>query len=79
MPPLFWRIEAVLERGGSISLTCLRLYRTLDQYGIPTFCLSYRDVEELLFVRGILVTYEAMWSAWCGVTRGCDPIPPVPP
>jgi hypothetical protein len=24
------------------------------------FCLSYRDVEELLFVRGILVTYEAI-------------------
>jgi putative transposase len=24
------------------------------------FCLSYRDVEELLFVRGIVVTYEAI-------------------
>jgi putative transposase len=24
------------------------------------FCLSYRDVEELLFVRGIMVTYEAI-------------------
>jgi hypothetical protein len=24
------------------------------------FCLSYRDVEELLFSRGILVTYEAI-------------------
>jgi putative transposase len=24
------------------------------------FCLSYRDVEELLFARGILVTYEAI-------------------
>jgi putative transposase len=24
------------------------------------FCLSYRDVEELLFVRGIIVTYEAI-------------------
>jgi hypothetical protein len=28
------------------------------------FCLSYRDVEELLFVRGILVTYEAI-RKWC--------------
>jgi putative transposase len=28
------------------------------------FCLSYRDVEELLFVRGIMVTYEAM-RRWC--------------
>ena len=24
------------------------------------FCLSYRDVEELLFTRGVLVTYEAI-------------------
>jgi putative transposase len=24
------------------------------------FCLSYRDVEELLFARGIIVTYEAI-------------------
>ena len=24
------------------------------------FCLSYRDVEELLFVRGIMVTSEAI-------------------
>jgi putative transposase len=24
------------------------------------FCLSYRDVEELLFARGVTVTYEAM-------------------
>jgi putative transposase len=28
------------------------------------FCLSYRDVEELLFVRGVMVTYEAIWK-WC--------------
>src|SRR5215475_15877002 len=28
------------------------------------FCLSYRDVEELLFARGILVTYEAV-RQWC--------------
>jgi putative transposase len=28
------------------------------------FCLSYRDVEELLFVRGIAVTYEAI-RKWC--------------
>jgi putative transposase len=28
------------------------------------FCLSYRDVEELLFARGITVTYEAIWK-WC--------------
>jgi putative transposase len=28
------------------------------------FCLSYRDVEELLLVRGILVTYEAI-RKWC--------------
>ncbi len=24
------------------------------------FCLSYRDVDELLFARGIIVTYEAI-------------------
>jgi hypothetical protein len=24
------------------------------------FCLSYRDIEELLFARGIIVTYEAI-------------------
>jgi putative transposase len=28
------------------------------------FCLSYRDVEELLFARGVLVTYEAI-RQWC--------------
>jgi hypothetical protein len=28
------------------------------------FCLSYRDVEELLFVRGVLVSYEAI-RQWC--------------
>jgi putative transposase len=28
------------------------------------FCLSYRDVEELLFTRGIVVTYEAI-RKWC--------------
>jgi putative transposase len=28
------------------------------------FCLSYRDVEELLFARGIIVTYEAI-RQWC--------------
>jgi putative transposase len=28
------------------------------------FCLSYRDVEELLFVRGVIVSYEAV-RKWC--------------
>jgi putative transposase len=28
------------------------------------FCLSYRDVEELLFARGIIVTYETI-REWC--------------
>jgi putative transposase len=28
------------------------------------FCLSYRDVEELLFVRGVTVSYEAIRN-WC--------------
>jgi putative transposase len=28
------------------------------------FCLSYRDVEELLFVRGLIVSYEAI-RKWC--------------
>jgi putative transposase len=28
------------------------------------FCLSYRDVEELLFARGVLVTYETI-RQWC--------------
>ena len=28
------------------------------------FCLSYRDVEELLFDRGVIVTYEAI-RKWC--------------
>jgi len=28
------------------------------------FCLSYRDVEELLFARGVLVTYETI-RKWC--------------
>src|SRR5882762_8650210 len=28
------------------------------------FCLSFRDVEELLFERGVVVTYEAIRN-WC--------------
>jgi len=28
------------------------------------FCLSYRDVKELLFVRGVIVSYEAI-RQWC--------------
>ena len=32
------------------------------------FCLSYRDVEELLFARGIMVTYEAI-RQWCRKCR----------
>lgn len=28
------------------------------------FCLSYRDVEELFFARGVIVTYEAI-RKWC--------------
>jgi transposase-like protein len=28
------------------------------------FCLNYRDVEELLFVRGVIVSYEAI-RKWC--------------
>jgi putative transposase len=28
------------------------------------FCLSYRDVEELLFVRGVIISYEAI-RKWC--------------
>src|SRR5215211_7566551 len=28
------------------------------------FCLSFRDVEELLFARGVIVTYEAI-RKWC--------------
>jgi hypothetical protein len=28
------------------------------------FCLSYRDVEELLFARKVIVTYEAI-RQWC--------------
>ena len=28
------------------------------------FCLSYRDVEERLFARGVIVTYEAI-RKWC--------------
>jgi putative transposase len=28
------------------------------------FSLSYRDVEELLFARGVIVTYEAICQ-WC--------------
>ena len=28
------------------------------------FCLSYRDVEELLFTRGVIVSYEAV-RKWC--------------
>jgi putative transposase len=28
------------------------------------FCLSYRDVEELLFIRAVIVSYEAI-RKWC--------------
>jgi putative transposase len=29
------------------------------------FCLSYRDVEELLFARGVIVTYETLRKRCC--------------
>jgi putative transposase len=29
------------------------------------FCLSYRDVEELLFARGVIATYEAIRKCCC--------------
>jgi putative transposase len=32
------------------------------------FCLSFRDVEELLFERGVIVTYEAI-RKWCRKVR----------
>ncbi len=35
------------------------------------FCLSYRDVEELLLARGVIVTYEAIrkrFQMWHEVT-----------
>jgi len=35
------------------------------------FCLSYRDVEELLFVRGVIVSYEAI-RKWCNWLRVLD-------
>ena len=28
------------------------------------FCLSYRDIEEMMLVRGVFVTYEAI-RQWC--------------
>jgi putative transposase len=28
------------------------------------FCLSYRDIEEMMMVRGVFVTYEAI-RQWC--------------
>jgi putative transposase len=34
------------------------------------FCLSYRDVEELLFVRGVIVSYEAIRKGIVMLTRG---------
>jgi putative transposase len=37
------------------------------------FCLSYRDVEELLLTRGVVVTYEAI-RKWC---RKFAPLPVV--
>jgi hypothetical protein len=35
------------------------------------FCLSYRDVEDLLFVRGVIVTYEAIRNAQAGGVVAC--------
>jgi transposase-like protein len=37
------------------------------------FSLSYRDVEELLFKRGIMVIYEAI-RKWCGNSANRMPI-----
>jgi putative transposase len=36
------------------------------------FCLSFRDVEELLLERGVIVTYEAI-RKWCGKWGGTSP------
>src|SRR5262249_32787842 len=37
---------------------------SLDVWLYFRFCLSFRDVEELLFERGVVVTYEAI-RKWC--------------
>jgi putative transposase len=37
------------------------------------FCLSFRDVEELLFERGVVVTYEAL-RKWCRKFANTMPI-----
>jgi putative transposase len=39
-----------------------------------SFCLSYRDVEELMAARGIILIYEAVHS-WCRKFGQADPIP----
>src|SRR5262245_47069496 len=44
-----------------------RFHAEITSHGVwlySRFCLSYRDVEELLFTRGVVVTYEAI-RKWC--------------
>jgi putative transposase len=44
-----------------------RFHIDIISYGVWLdfrFCLSYRDVKEFLFARGIILTYEAI-RKWC--------------
>jgi putative transposase len=44
-----------------------RFLPEIISYGVWLYfrvCLSYRDVKELLFVRGVIVSYEAICQ-WC--------------
>ena len=43
---------------------CFFTERCNSIYKPNRFCLSYRDVEELLFVRGVTVTHETI-RKWC--------------
>jgi putative transposase len=58
------------RRKSTLSPNCYKNHRfptEIISHGVWLYfrlCLSYRDIEELLLVRGIIVSYEAM-RIWC--------------
>ena len=76
IPPVRQRGDQPYRYSGKHSMTPPATPERYKQHRFPAeiirhgvwlyyrFCLSYRDVEELLFVRRVLVTYEAI-RKWC--------------
>lgn len=62
-PPLFWKRKFEPQ----VIVTCVRWYLR--------FCLSLRDLEELMAERGLIVDHTSIWRWVLGIrSRGQPPL-----